>query len=381
MDLYQLLGVRRNASVGRDPPRLPEARAPAPSRPQPGRSRRRRAVPRGLRAPSRCSSDPQRRAPVRPRRGARRAPSARARGRLRGLRLLGRGAAWAAPASSEIFDGRPAPARGRGARRAAAARTSSSRRAIALRGVPSTAPRRRVHLVRLDRCAGLRRARASVAIGPRACPRLRGQRARCARSRGRMIFTRPLRASAAASGVARRRAPAAAARARAGSCRASGSRSQIPAGRRATAAACACPGRATPAAAAGPPGDFVLVVQVEPHPVLPARGRRPALRGARSPSTEAALGAHVEVPTPDGPGRRSRSRRAPRPASASACASAGCRGWARRAAATSTSRPGCGCPRVRDDESRELLREFARRNPARPARGAAARRAAGAKGR
>ena len=96
-----------------------------------------------------------------------------------------------------------------------------------------------------------------------------------------------------------------------------------PAGRRATAAACACPGaRQRRAGAAGRPGDFVLVVEVEPHPFFRREGED----------------LHCEVPGHDHRGGAGRARRgadartapvtieiprAPRPASASGCASAG----------------------------------------------------------
>ena len=97
--------------------------------------------------------------------------------------------------------------------------------------------------------------------------------------------------------------------------------------------------------------------------------------------TEAALGGHVEVPTPDGPviieipagtqtGQRFRLRKRGLPR----LGEHGPRRPLRRGA-------GVGAARCSDDESRELLREFARRNPDEPAPAGAARRPrAGQKG-
>ena len=66
------------------------------------------------------------------------------------------------------------------------------------------------------------------------------------------------------------------------------------------ARASACPSAGTQDGAAAPPGDFVLVVDVEPHALYKREGDD---LFCEVPVTmaEAALGAHVEVPTPDGP--------------------------------------------------------------------------------
>jgi molecular chaperone DnaJ len=49
----------------------------------------------------------------------------------------------------------------------------------------------------------------------------------------------------------------------------------------------------------GPPGDFVLTVQVEPHPVFRREGDD-LHRVISIGMIEAAMGGHVEVTTPDG---------------------------------------------------------------------------------
>jgi molecular chaperone DnaJ len=110
----------------------------------------------------------------------------------------------------------------------------------------------------------------------------------------------------------------------------------------------------------GPPGDCHLVVQVEPHPLY-RRQEDDLLCELPVTMIEAALGAHVEVPTPDGAlvieipagtqtGQRFRMRKRgmPRP------------GGEGRGDLYVEAR--VWVPPVRDDESRELLREFERRN-------------------
>ena len=117
----------------------------------------------------------------------------------------------------------------------------------------------------------------------------------------------------------------------------------------------------------GRPGDFVLVVEVEPHPLFHREGDD--LRCVLPITiTEAALGAHVEVPTPAGPvtievpagtqnGQRFRLRKrgAPR--------------VGQKARGDLYVEVRIWVPTVEDEQSRELLREFARRNPHDPRRG------------
>ena len=120
----------------------------------------------------------------------------------------------------------------------------------------------------------------------------------------------------------------------------------------------------------GPAGDFHLVIDVEPHSLY---RRQDDDLHCEVPvtMTEAALGVHVEVPTPDGPvviempagtqtGQRFRMRKRgmPRPAGQGrGDLYVEARVWV---------------PAVRDDESRELLREFERRNRHDPRRDLAA---------
>jgi molecular chaperone DnaJ len=117
----------------------------------------------------------------------------------------------------------------------------------------------------------------------------------------------------------------------------------------------------------GAPGDFLLTVQIEPHPFY-RREEEDLHCEVPVTITEAALGAHVEVPTPDGPvtieipagtqgGQRFRLRKRglPKP------------GSAHRGDLYVSAR--VWVPRVDDDESRDLLREFARRNPHDPRKG------------
>jgi molecular chaperone DnaJ len=134
------------------------------------------------------------------------------------------------------------------------------------------------------------------------------------------------------------------------------------------------PGAGNAGRRGGPAGDFVLTVEVEPHPSYRREG---ADLHCDVPLTiiEAALGAHVEVPTLEGPvtvqvpagtqaGQRFRLRKRgmPRPGE-------GTRGdlylsvrlWV---------------PTVADEQSRALLQEFARRNPHDPRKELAAARPA-----
>jgi molecular chaperone DnaJ len=120
------------------------------------------------------------------------------------------------------------------------------------------------------------------------------------------------------------------------------------------------PGRGNAGRRGGPPGDFHLVLHVAPHSFY---RRQDDDLHCEVPvtMTEAALGVHVEVPTPDGPvviempagtqtGQRFRMRKRgmPRPeGQGRGDLYVEARVWV---------------PAVRDDESRELLREFDRRN-------------------
>ena len=115
----------------------------------------------------------------------------------------------------------------------------------------------------------------------------------------------------------------------------------------------------------GPPGDFVLSVEVEPHPHF-RRAGDDLFCEVPITITEAALGAHVDVPTLEGPvtigmppgtqtGQRFRLRK---------------RGMPRMEPVGAEPARGdlyvevrVWVPSVTDDESRRLLEEFARRSP------------------
>jgi molecular chaperone DnaJ len=138
------------------------------------------------------------------------------------------------------------------------------------------------------------------------------------------------------------------------------------------------PGAGNAGQRGGEAGDFILVVHVDPHPLYRREGED--LHCAIPITiTEAALGAHVEVQAPEGTvvieipagtqtGQRFRLRKRGMPRlgeSGRGDLYVEARVWV---------------PRVRDDESRELLREFARRNPDNPRRQAPLAPAAGQKG-
>ena len=157
------------------------------------------------------------------------------------------------------------------------------------------ATRRRFHLVRQARCPDCDGA-GEVSLTPRACPSCQGS-GQVRSLRGRMVFTRRCGDCEGAGTIGRRPC---------GRCGAEGRvmRSewlevQIPAG--------ACdgsrvriPGAGNAGRRGGPPGDFVLVVEVRPHPFYRREGED-LYCDVPVTMVEAALGAHVEVPTPDGP--------------------------------------------------------------------------------
>ena len=154
--------------------------------------------------------------------------------------------------------------------------------------------KRRVNVVRFDRCPGCQGA-GEVELGRRPCPTCQG-RGQVRASRGRMIFTRRCRDCEGTGQLGRHRCAQCSGEGRAmhsdwldvtippGA--GDGTRLRVPGGGNA--------GRR-----GGPPGDFVLHVQVEPHAFFHRAGDDLT---CEVPVTlaEAALGAHVEVPTPDG---------------------------------------------------------------------------------
>jgi len=154
---------------------------------------------------------------------------------------------------------------------------------------------RRVHLVRFEPCEGCGGS-GEVAFGPVPCPRCQGS-GQVRGSRGHMIFSRRCR-ECDGSGRLRRR-----------SCsRCSGEGRlmasewldvRIPPGVD-DGSQVRLPGCGNAGRRGGPAGDFVLAVQVEAHPTFRREGEDLHCVVPVG-MTEAALGAHVEVVTPEGP--------------------------------------------------------------------------------
>jgi molecular chaperone DnaJ len=217
---------------------------------------------------------------------------------------------------------------------------------------------RRIHLVRqapCESCGGVGR----VTTGPLPCSTCRGS-GQVRANRGRMVFSRRC-ADCAGTGVLDDRV--------CGRCddgrvmRSEWLEVDIPPGvddgSRLRVPGCGNAGRR-----GGPPGDFVLVMQAEPHPFYRRQGCDLQCEVPVT-ITEAALGGHIEVPTPDGPmnieipsgtqnGQRFRLRK---------------RGLPRlgeKVRGDLFVEARIWVPRVEDEGSRELLREFARRNPKGP---------------
>jgi len=233
---------------------------------------------------------------------------------------------------------------------------------------------RRVHVTRRAHCGACMGA-GQTPVEPSRCARCGGAGQLRSR-RGRMIFSRRC-ADCGGSGVVSRRACA--------RCGGEGRLMQsdwldveIPSGV-ASGARIRVPGMGNAGRRGGRPGDFVLVCEVEAHPLFHREGDD--LRMVLPVTiTEAALGAHVDVPTPAGPvtievpagtqnGQRFRLRKRGAPL------------LGQKARGDLYVEVRIWVPTVEDEQSRELLREFARRNPHDPrhAVAAAAGRASGGK--
>ncbi len=211
---------------------------------------------------------------------------------------------------------------------------------------------RRVHLVRFEPCSRCH-ASGEVPYGPAPCPRCRGT-GTVRGSRGHMIFSRACEQCGGSGELRQAQCPR---------CTGEGRliasewlEIQIPPGV-GDGSQVRLPGAGNAGRRGGPPGDFVLTVEVEPHPVFRREGDD-LFACVSVGMIEAALGGHVEVTTPDGPvtievpagtqnGQRFRLRKRgmPRPGD-------GGRGdlWVEARVAI---------PAVTEDRARALLRELA----------------------
>jgi len=154
---------------------------------------------------------------------------------------------------------------------------------------------RRLHLVRHERCPACHGA-GDVAFGPVPCPRCVGE-GQVRGSRGHMIFSRRC-ASCDGSGTLNHR--------RCQKCEGEGRaftsewlEVRIPAGV-SDGSRVRLPGAGNVGRRGGEAGDFVLTVEVEPHPVFRREGDDLHCQASIG-MVEAAMGGHVEVTTPDGP--------------------------------------------------------------------------------
>jgi molecular chaperone DnaJ len=351
MDLYDVLGVRRNATeaeVRRGYQRRARALHPALNPGDPVAADRFKAVVHAFEV----LSDPQSRAAY-DRGEVAPLPTPRApEGGFEGFDFTA-GVRVDRVSFREIFDaalapppGDTAPARGEDLEQSTRIGFDES-----LSGT-----RRRVHFVRQDQCT-VCQGRGEVAFGPIACPRCRGT-GQVRGSRGHMIFSRRCVECAGAGHLTRRPCPR---------CGAEGRLMasewldvEIPPGVR-NGHRVRVPGCGNAGRRGGPPGDFLLSIEVEPHPFF--RREDEDLHGIVPVTmTEAALGGHIEVPTPDGPVT----------IEVPAGTQTGQRFRLRKRGVPRLGGPGRGdlyvevrvwIPTVTDDKGRELLQEFTRIHP------------------
>ncbi len=211
---------------------------------------------------------------------------------------------------------------------------------------------RRVHLVRFEPCPQCD-GRGDVPFGPAVCPRCRGT-GTVRGSRGHMIFSRRCSECDGSGEIRRTPCPGCAGEGRV--IASEWLEVRIPAGV-GDGSQVRLPGAGNAGRRGGPAGDFVLTVEVEPHPMFRREGEDLFSTVAIS-MVEAAMGGHVEIATPDGPvtieipagtqnGQRFRLRKrgVPRPAD-------GGRGdlWVEARVVI---------PAVTEDRGRELLRQLA----------------------
>jgi molecular chaperone DnaJ len=154
---------------------------------------------------------------------------------------------------------------------------------------------RRLHLVRSERCPACRGS-GDVACDPVPCPHCRGQ-GQVRGSRGHMIFSRPCRECGGRGALSRR--PCSRCEGEGRAIASEWIEIQIPPGV-SDGSQVRLPGAGNVGRRGGPPGDFVLTVEVEPHSVYRREGDDLHC-AVPIGMIDAAVGGHVEVATPTGP--------------------------------------------------------------------------------
>jgi molecular chaperone DnaJ len=213
--------------------------------------------------------------------------------------------------------------------------------------------RRRLHLARQEACIACQGS-GEIAFGPVPCPRCHGS-GQVRGSRGHMIFSRACSDCGGAGSLSRK--PCARCRGEGRGPASEWLEVEIPPGV-ASGSRVRLPGCGNAGRRGGPAGDFRLAIEVEPHDVFRREGDDLFCR-VPVDMVDAALGGHVQVPTPDGPmtielpagtqdGQRFRLRKRGMPKL----------GEAGRGDLYVEAR--VVVPAVTDDPARALLREFAR---------------------
>lgn len=289
MDLYERLGVRRSAGAGeirRAWQRASRALHPALNPGDPAAAERYREASQAFEV----LSDPQRRAaydrgelPLAP-------VEAAVEGRFEGFDFSAR-VSVETVGFHEIFESaRRAPGRG------GPERGEDLEQATRLSFAESMAgTTRRVHLVRFDPCEACQ-GTGDVPFGPAPCRRCRGT-GTVRGSRGHMIFSRPCEECGGEGQLRRKACPRCGGEGRAVA--SEWLEVRIPPGVD-RGSQVRLPGAGNAGRRGGAPGDFMLTVEVEDHPVFRRQG--PDLHCVVDVGmVEAAMGGHVEVPAPDGP--------------------------------------------------------------------------------